>query len=162
LVVGYASAFEWPRGYLTIPFDQHLLISIAFATFLTAFLIWRRLPQDESDAKRGAMAGFFAGIVSHPLTWLVYFLAAAYLIPPQGTETVQLHQVLGGTLFYSFFSLLIYGLFTVLTTTFAGACVGYVCSTNREPNDDADDSNAHLTSPKKDSARHDSTDWHVT
>ena len=100
LVIFYASAFEWPSGYMTIPFDQHLLISIAFATFLTAFLIWRRLPREGSNAKYGAAAGFLAGIVSHPVTWLVYFLIAVSLTPAQETG-FQLHKVLAASLLYA-------------------------------------------------------------
>ena len=135
LVVGYASAFEWPQGYMTIPFDQYLLLSIAVATFSVAFVLWRYWPQNMSGAKRGAIVGFFVGLISHPTTWFIYFLTS-----PQRGQPFQLDKVLAASMVYGVISLLIYGFFTVVATTLTGAIVGHVCSMDGTPDETGGDS----------------------
>ena len=132
LVVGYASAFEWPQGYGTIPFDQYLLLSIAVATCSVAFVFWRYWPQTMSGTKRGASVGLFIGLISHPATWFIYFLTS-----PLRGQPFQLDKVFAASILYAFLSLLIYGVFTLVTTTLTGAIVGYIFSMDGTP-DEAD------------------------
>lgn len=128
LVVCYASAFEWPSGYMTVPFDLHLLLSIAVATWSVALVLWRYCPQSGSGTRRGATAGFFVGLICHPTTWFIYCLISYFQMSPPIEQPFRLHEAILGSLLYGFLSLLFFGVFTVVTLTFTGAILGRICS----------------------------------
>jgi hypothetical protein len=94
---------------------------------------------------RGAAAGFFTGLVSHPVTWMLYW-TMAFLTQELPGERPDLSAILTFALFYSFFSLAAFGIFTVPVTTLAGAVVGYLLSEGRpldqsdaDPDEQSDD-----------------------
>jgi hypothetical protein len=112
---------EWIRD------DRYVLLCIAAATFAVGFVFWIRLvPGYRSGMRRGAIAGLLTGIVSDPVTWALYSFT---VLQPEGKHGLdEFVRGLETTLIYSFVSLLIFGIFTVLVTTPTGAIVGYVFS----------------------------------
>ena len=130
LVVGYATLVGW-HGWFAPGFSPLLVASVGVATFAVAFVSWRLFAPDGScGPMRGAAAGFLTGLVSHPVTWMVYWTIASLTEEFPG-ERPGLDALWTFSLFYSFFSLIVFGIFTVPLTTLTGAIVGYLMSKGR-------------------------------
>lgn len=113
LVLGYAFLGNDPQFWDYL-FGKNLLLCVALATFLVALFFWWLLVIGRTNGLRGAGAGFLTGLVSHPVTWLFF----------------------NGQWAWAFWSLLLFGVFTVPTTTITGALLGILMSGNEENNSD--------------------------
>jgi hypothetical protein len=131
-VVGYAR-LTGSRGYFGPGFDLQLVSSVGVATFAVAFVSWILIaPARSTGAMSGAAAGFCTGLVSHPVTWML-FCWIVVLTPADSGQRPDASGVLPFSLILSFFSLVHFGIFTVSVTTLTGAIVGYLMSMERKP-----------------------------
>ena len=118
-----------------------LILSVALATFAVGFAFWSWCMPIRTSARLGALAGTLAGVVSHPAAWALFFLSDVVTKPQNGLILIQnvnlIPSVISTSIFFSYWSLLIAGIFTVSATSLAGAIVGALLSEKLNTGDSA-------------------------